>query len=237
MSNSPQSTSSSSSRSISYSTNLQGLIDIQTKLNTQPAVQMPEMEGMFHRVQDFTLSHANLMTQFVNEYMVAHIEFPRAKDIDELMGNVSKEYKKMQVYSLGEDHFTSRELSPALRHFVNDSCRLLEPMLPILAAKFSDVRVTRSAGSYIEKLMVAGKNLPFDTQYLVELYEVWNDYKHRETTGLHVTPWKYESGEVISPQLALPRLNKPIQKLNNLDVDQFVYGVDAKILQFLNFLI
>ena len=231
------STSTAGITSVSYSTNLQGLIDIQTKLNTPPAVQMPEMEGMFHRVQDFTLSHANLMTQFVNEYMVANVEFPRAKDIDELMGNVSKEYKKMQVYSLGKDHFTSRELSPALRHFVNDSCRLLEPMLPLLAAKFPDVRVTRSIGSYIEKLVAADKNLPFDAQYLIELYEVWNDYKHRETTGLHTTAWKYETGKVISPQLELPRVNKPIQKLNNLDVDQFVYGVDAKILQFLNFLI
>ena len=234
---SSSSTLSSGSRSISYSTNLQGLIDIQTKLNTPPAVRMPEMEGMFHRVQDFTLSHANLMTQFVNEYMVANIEFPRAKDIDELMGNVSKEYKKMQVYSLGKDHFTSRELSPALRHFVNDACRLLEPMLPLLAAKFPDIDATRSVGSHIEKLVAAGKSLPFDAQYLIELYEVWNDYKHRETTGLHATAWKYEDGRVINPQLGLPRLNKSIQKLSNLDVDQFVYNVDAKILQFLNFLI
>ena len=231
------STSSSTSTSISYSTNLQGLMDIQRKLNTPPAIQMPELEGMFHRVQDFTLSHSNLMTQFVNEYMVAHVEFPRSKDADELMGNVSKEYKKMQVYSLGKDHFTSRELSPALRHFVNDSCRLLEPLLPLLAAKFPDAATTRSVGSYIEKLVTAGKSLPFDAQYLIELYEVWNDYKHRETTGLHATAWEFEFGKVISPQLALPRLNKQIKKLNNLDVDQFVYGVDTKILQFLNFLV
>lgn len=169
--------------------------------------------------------------------MVAHIEFPRSKDADELMGNMSKHYKKMEVYSLGKDHFTSRELAPALRHFVNDSCRLTEPTLPLLAAKFPDVKRTQSLGSYVEKLIRAGKSLPFDTKFFIELYEVWNDYKHRETTGLHATPWKYELGKVIDPQLALPKLNRPIQKLNNLEIDQFVYNVDAKILQFLNFLI
>lgn len=232
------STSTTSSRSISYSTNLQGLVDIQSKLNTPPAAQMPEFEGMFHRVQDFTLSHANLMTQFVDEYMVAHIEFPRSKDADELMNNVSKQYKKMQVHSLGKDHFTSRELSPALRHFVNDSCRLLEPTLPLLIAMYPGPRITRSVGSYIENLVAANNSsLPFDTQFIIELYEVWNDYKHRETTGLHATSWRYDKGKVILPQLGLPKLNKPIQKLNNLNVDQFVYDVDARILHLLNCLI
>lgn len=225
------------STSISYSTNLQGLIDIQTKLNTTPAVQMPELEGMFHRVQDFTLSHANLMTQFVNEYMIAHVEFPRSKDTDELMSNVSKEHKKMQVHSLGKDHFTSRELSPALRHFVNDSCRLLEPTLPLLTAKFPDVSTTRSIGSYIEKLITANKSLPFDSQFIIELYEVWNDYKHRETTGFHATSWRYEKNKVTSPQLGLPKLNKPINKLKDLDVDKFVHHVDVVILSYVDFVI
>lgn len=224
-------------KSISYSTNLQGLVDIQTKLNGLPAREMTELGGMFHRVQDFTLSHANLMIQFVNEYMIAHIEFPRSKDADELMSNVSKEYKKMQVYSLGKDHFASRELSPALRHFVNDSCRLLEPMLPLLAARFPDVKATRSVSSYIEMLVMADKSISFDAQYLIELYEVWNDYKHRETTGLHATAWKYQSGKVIIPQLALPKLNKPIQKLKCIDVDRFVYDTDSNILHFLNFIL
>ncbi len=187
---------------------------------------------MFHRVQDFTLSHASLMTQFVDEYMLAHIEFPKAKDADELMNAMSKHYKKMQVYSLGKDEFTSRELSPALRHFVNDSCRLLEPMLPLLSVKFSDVIATQSLGSYVEKLVTAGKSLAFDSQFIIELYELWNDYKHRETTGLHATAWKYESGKVVNPQLALPKLKKTIVKLKNIDVDSFVYMVDAKILEF-----
>ena len=76
---------------------------------------MPELEGIFHRVQDFTLSHANLMTQFVNEYMIARIELPRSKDKDAdcLMSNVSKriaEERTIEIYSLGKDHFTSREL-------------------------------------------------------------------------------------------------------------------------------
>ena len=221
-----------SNTTISYSTNLQGLVDLQTTLNTPPAIQVPELDGMFHRVQDFTLSHANLMTQFVDEYMIAHTEFPRSKDTDTLMSNVSKHYEKMQVHSLGKDHFMSRELSPALRHFVNDSCRLLEPTLPLLAKKYSDVTATRSLGSYIEKLLTAGKTLAFDGQFIVELYELWNDYKHRETTGLHASPWKYEAGKVVNPKLALPKLTKPIQKLKDIDVDNFVYGVDSKILEF-----
>jgi hypothetical protein len=224
------------SNTVSFSIDLQSLRDIQTKLNSGPAVFMPELDGMLHRVQDFSMSHGNLLEQFRDEFLIASIEFPKSKDTDTLMSNVSK-HKEMRVYSLGSNHFTSWELAPALRHFINDSCRLLEPMTPLLAAKFQDVKPTRSLNSYIDRLILANKSLGFDSQFITELYEVWNDYKHRETRGLQTTPWKYESGAVINAKPIFPHLKKPTPKLENLDIDQLVYRTDNKILDFLNYLI
>jgi len=195
---------------------------------------MKELEGMFYRVQDFSQSYATLNEQFFLEFRVAQATFPKSNGADELHSNLANE---LRLHSSGANHFTTYALSPAVRHFVNDSCRLLEPLTPVLALKYPNIvpRATESLNSYIEKLIASGQPLPFDAQFVIELYEVWNDYKHRGTNGLHASPWSYDSQEVIKPKLSLPKLKVAPIKLSDIEIDELTRLVTEKILELLDF--
>lgn len=221
---------------IGYTIDLSALRDIQTKLYTPPVINHAKLDGIFYKGQDFTQSHAQLNEVFFNEYKEANEVFPKSCTADELHSNLSS---KIRVHSSGKDHFTTFNLSPSLRHFINDTCRLLEPFTPLLADTFSNVTLgrTEALSSYITKLLSNGKTLNFDTDYILELYEVWNDYKHRGTKGVHATAWRFEGNKVIKPTLGLPILSKPIRKLKGLEVDEFQNKTSAAVLEFLNFVI
>ncbi len=212
------------------------LIDIQSKIYRPPLLTHNKLDGIFYRGQDFTQSHAQLNETFFNEYRVANVAFPKSKSADELHGNVANEF---QIHSSGLDHFTTVNLSPALRHFINDSCRLLEPFTAVLAEMYNDVVLgrTESLNSYARKLQAANKPLKFDVDFILELYEVWNDYKHRGTAGVYATPWKYESGKIVKPKVGLPALTIPIKKLIDMDVDEFQNQASLKMLGLLDFVI
>lgn len=212
-------------------------MEVQTKLNTLPAAQLDRLEGMFYRVQDFTESHANLNQLFSDEYRVALDILPKSKTADELHSNIAK--LKIRPWTTGKNHFTTYNMAPTLRHFLNDSCRLIEPTKHLLFSKFSDIGARRneSVDTYVKKLVEADKTLVFDADYIIQLYELWNDYKHRRTQGLHTTAWKFESSKIVKPALALPPLNIEVTKLNNLEVDKFVNLTTEKILEYLNFII
>lgn len=223
--------------SFSYSIDLQGLRDVQTKINTPPVAVLPELDGMFYRGQDFTQSHANLNEQFFAEYRAANAVLPKAKDADEVHGSIPS---VIRISSSGKDHFTTFSLSPALRHFVNDSCRLLEPFTPLLASKYPEIKLRRRQNfdSYIKDLLNAGNNPSFDSNFIIELYEIWNDYKHRQTRGLQVSPWKYEEGKVIKAKLQTPsELDIHLPILKDMEIDEFVNQTTRKILDVLNFVI
>lgn len=210
------------------------LMDIQSKLYASPLLTHDKLDGIFYRGQDFTQSHAQLNETFFEEHRVASDAFPKSKNADELHGNVANEF---QIHSSGQDHFTTVNLSPALRHFINDSCRLLEPFATVLAEIYTDVALGRreAFNSYIKRLRAANKQLNFDVDFILELYEVWNDYKHRGTVGVHATPWKYNSGKVIKSKLGLPALEITIAKLADIDVDDFQNQTSVKILELLDF--
>lgn len=190
---------------------------------------------MFHRGQDFTQSHAQLNVIFAKEFKEATVIFPKSDTAEKLHGNL---VINLDVYSSGKNHFTTNDLSPALRHFINDTCRLLEPLSLVLAEKYPDVVPgrTESLNSYLKKLQDSSKTLGFDVDFIIELYEVWNDYKHRNTKGAYATPWKYENGIVVKPQLELPPLNITTVKLDSLNIDTFQNETSKKVLELLNFI-
>ena len=221
--------------SFSYSISLQDLNDLKIKLNTPPATGLVELQGTFWRVEDFSQSHAQLNKQFHEELKVAHFEFPKAKSADDLHGALSKH--DIQTSISGRDFFSTRLLAPALRHFINDSCRLLEPMVPLLAIKHPSVasRPNDSLNRYISRLVSANERFNFDHEYILDLYELWYDYKHRNTTGLHSTHWQYKNDKIIKAKLSPPRnLRTPLAKIVNVNIDDFVSATTKKILVFVN---
>jgi hypothetical protein len=205
-------------------------------LGTPPASRHEALDGIFFRVQDFSQSYAQLTTQFVEEYSTAWSVFPTSKSVDELHSAVSS---RLRPYSTGKNHFTTYDLSPLLRHYVNDSCRLLEPTTSLLKAKFPDIpsHNNESLGAFLQKVVDANTSLNFNAQLIIELYEVWNDYKHRSTKGLHATGWSYETNIIKKPELALPALNVNISELKNIEVDEFFKKLNKVFLDYLNFVI
>lgn len=209
------------------------LVDIQTKLRTAPIANHPHLDGIFYRGQDFSRAHAHLNETFFNEFRQAGIAFPESKNADELHSALAG---PIEVYSSGKDHFTTRNLSPALRHFINDSCRLLEPFTVLFGQEFRDVQLGKheSLNSYLKKLQTHNKVLSFDADFILDLYEVWNDYKHRSTSGVHVTAWRYANNKILKPTLILPT-GLPVSGLRGIEVDEFQNQTSSKILDLLNF--
>jgi len=222
--------------SFSYSVDRSYLIYIQTKLNTPPATDYEELDGMFYRTQDFSESYGRLTSEFVNEYSVAWNILPRAKSIDELHGYIAE---KLRPHSTGKNHFATYTLSPSLRHYLNDACRLLEPTAPLLKAKFPgiDTYDNESVGPFLYKVMKAGIQPTFNAQFIYELYEAWNDYKHRNTTGLNVTSWVYKNNIIIRPLLALPKTKIEFVELKDMPVDDFFINLNKVFRDYLDFVI
>lgn len=212
------------------------LRSIETKLLTAPIITHPRLEGVFYRAQDFTRSYGQLSRVLMDEEKAAQAEFPISHTQDELHGNLAKH--EIRLHSSGENHFTTYDLSPVLRHFINDSCRILEPLVVILAEKNPDHKLgnRQSLDSYITRLGEKDIKLDFDTDFIVELYEIWNDYKHRTTKGVLAGGWQYEKGEIIKPKIILPKINVSNSQLNNIEVEKFQEVVCIKVLEFLNYL-
>lgn len=217
--------------SFGYTIDLTHLRNLQAYLNSPEVVSQVGLDGLFWRVEDFSQSHAQLNMLFHDELKVAHDAFPRSNTADELHSNVAS---RIRLNSSGVNSFNSYALSPAVRHFINDSCRLLEPFTVLLASKQPTVSLRRneSLSTYVEKLKTADVDLNFNDVYLLELYEVWNDYKHRNTRGTHTTSWKFESNQVSKPILRTPQLNRPLIELRDIEVDSFVNKTTEVILDF-----
>jgi hypothetical protein len=208
------------------------LIDIKTLINTPPLVKMEELEGMFWRGEDFSQSYANLTQQYMDEFKLANEAFPKSKDVHELHGHVAG---NTRPNTTGDNHFTTYSLSPLIRHFLNDICRLLEPTTPQFVRKHAGLKFSKSKslGSYVSEVQKSGKTLSFDAQFIVELYELWNDYKHRSTKGLHATAWKYEDKTVVEPKLGLPSSGFDFKKLATPTVFEFVQQTNTVVLEYL----
>lgn len=212
-------------------------VRIQTIVNTPSADNAVEKPNSgFSRVQDYSQSYSELINLLVEEEKIAEESLPKAKTTDELHDMVTA---KLRPHTTGKDHFSTWYASPALRHFLNDSCRLLEPHTPLFVGKFSGVKFSnqKSLGLCISDLLKQKHQVnDLDLSALSEIYEVWNDYKHRDTNGLSAGSWTLREGIVHRPKLNLPTsLKITYIELKDLDIFEFIEKVNRTILGFLHF--
>lgn len=222
------------SQEFSYSTNHQALGDIKTLINTPPLINILELDGMFWRCEDFSQSYANLTQQYMVELKLANTAFPNSKNTNELHSHVANSTRPNIT---GDNHFTTYILSPYLRHFLNDTCRLLEPTTSHFVRKHPELKFfkTKSLNLYISDLHKNQTLFPFDSLFVAELYKLWNDYKHRTTKGLSATPWRYVNQQVVEPSLELSEIDGEFNGLNNLTIAKFVQKTNETILAYLKY--
>lgn len=198
--------------------NYQPLNDIASKLNGANKHPVGGLNGMFFRRQDFESSARQLMQQLGSERMLALKFADRGYD----GSNFEKAAKEdgIRTYmrtngSSGDSSFSSYDLSPALRHFVNDYCRVLEPLVKLLAKKTSVSAENErkpdeimSFNRYLKKLDRENEETPLDHDFFIKIYdEIWNDYKHAESSGVQASGWSSD-GETITlePRLCSSKL-------------------------------
>ena len=202
----------------SYST----LNEITSKLNGANKHPAVNLKGMFFRAQDFESSTKQLMQCLQSERILA-LRFAEKGYVGD---NFKKEAQKGGVRlhmhtrstnDIGYSSFDTYDLSPALRHFLNDYCRILEPLVKLLAQKHTNIPAQNprrrselvSFNSYLKMLDIASIRTPLDYDYFVSLYgELWNDYKHAESSGVQAGGWSSNGGLITSePQLYSDKLN------------------------------
>lgn len=175
--------------------------------NKHPAI---ELKGIFFRREDFESSTKQLMGQLHVEHLLALKFANRGYGTDDFKKEAEKSHIRLHMHSAnsnGVSGFDTYDLSPALRHFLNDYCRMLEPIVKLLARKHSGISAQNprrpteliSFNSYIKKLDGAGIRMPFDYAYFISLYdELWNDYKHAESSGVQAGGWLSDGEHLVS---------------------------------------
>lgn len=197
-------------KSFSVVTSFSTLNEITSKLNGANKHPAVDLNGMFFRTQDFESSTKQLMQQLHSERLLALRFAEKSYAGDEFTKEAQKGSVRLHTYSLGSDgnsSFSTYDLSPKLRHFLNDYCRILEPLVKLLAKKHVQISPQNprrhselmSFNSYVKKLEVTGASTPLDYEYFINLYdELWNDYKHAESAGVQAGGWSSNSRLITS---------------------------------------
>lgn len=206
-------------KSFSIVTDYRVLNEITSKLNGAGGHKAGSLNGMFFRRQDLESSTKQLMRQLHAEHMIALRYADKGYGNDDFSKAADKEGVRPYTRTVGSDgrsSFSTYDLGPALRHFLNDYCRVLEPLVKILALKHMGVSAqnpqrpteTISFNAYIKKLDRNNETTTLDHEYFIKLYdELWNDYKHAESAGAQATGWSSNGEEITSePRLHSARL-------------------------------
>lgn len=193
---------------------------ITNKLNGAGQHKAGALSGMFFRRQDSESSTKQVMGHLYNERFLA-LNFAE-------MGYSSQEFnseaEKMNIRpymrtgdSTGNSGYSTYDLSPSVRHFINDYCRILEPLVKLLEQKHPTVSAANSYvsgqrvsfNSYLKRLRRSNVATPLDYDFFVSMYdELWNDYKHAESAGVQAGGWSSDgSGTISDPALYSPVLN------------------------------
>lgn len=187
-------------------TNYGFLVEITNKLNGANQHPAGSLDGMFFRRQDFEFSAIELMQKLSAEYIVATTFAKDGYNKDDFLQALKK--SKIRSHMHTNSSFDTYDLSPALRHFLNDYCRILEPLVKLVQLKHPSVSAqnTRRDGemipfnSYIKSLDRARITTTFDHTFFIKIYdELWNDYKHAESSGVQASGWS-TNGEAITSE-------------------------------------
>jgi hypothetical protein len=197
-------------KSFSVVTSYRVLNEITGKLNGANKHSAGSLNGMFFRRQDFESSTQQLMRQLHAERIPALSFVERGFGDDDFRDRAKKDGVRIHSRTKGDSgnsSFDTYDLSPSLRHFLNDYCRILEPLTKLLAQKHTSVSAqnTRkpteimSFNSYIKQLDKNSIKTPLDHDYFIKLYdELWNDYKHAESSGVQASGWSSDDKTITS---------------------------------------
>jgi hypothetical protein len=185
-----------------YYLNLEPLVRLVGRLNGADGHKSVNIRGMFFRVQDFETSSRRLLRQLYAEGFAANKHLGKGYEALELAEKLKDDGIRLKTYT--SISFDTYDLSPMLRHFINDACRVLEPMVKLLSHKYpavpSKVGNNRflSFNTYLKHLENRGINTGLANRYFYALYyELWNDYKHAESTGIHAGNWCITNQKLI----------------------------------------
>jgi len=206
-------------KSFSVVTSYSTLNEITSKLNGANKHPAVDLKGMFFRTQDFESSTKQLMQHLHIERILALKYAEKGYDGDDFKEETQKSNVRIHMRfgnSAGNSSFDTYDLSPALRHFLNDYCRILEPLVKLLAQKHVNVSARNhrrpseliSFNRYIKKLDTSGTKTMLDHDYFMNLYdELWNDYKHAESSGVQASGWANDGKFITSePKLYSSKL-------------------------------
>lgn len=222
--------------SISVQNHLGLLLDVISKLrgvNKHPA---HKIFGMFFRSGDLESSYHHVSSAFTAEAGLALEYIGKNFESEKFREDASKRHVALSSYHSGKGwdqagdtmiSFDSRELSPLLRHYINDYCRVLEPLVSLMAEKHPDVDAYDrskvhfiSFNSYVKRLEKRNMLLPFDSQFIKSFYdELWNDYKHSSSPGPKASGWTINSSTIVSSPRVISHNNKYFQ---DMKVEEFL---------------
>ncbi len=197
-------------KTISVSTSYKVLNEVTSKLNGANKHPTLTLKGMFIRRQDFESSTKQVMQELSKERLLALKLLQRTYDNDTFRNEAEKCGVRLHSHSMsntGNRGFDTYDLSPAVRHFLNDYCRVLEPLVKLLAQKHPSVSAqntrkpteTVSFNAYLKRLDTHGISTPLDHTYFIKMYdELWNDYKHAESSGVQAGAWVCDSETILS---------------------------------------
>lgn len=196
--------------SFSVTTDYQTLNEITNRLNGASSHPAGSLRGMFFRREDFESSAKQLMEQLSKERILALVFAEKGYGGDDFAKEAEKSGVKMHMRSrgsTGDSSFDTYGLSPALRHFINDYCRILEPLVKLLAQKHTNISARNrrrpseliSLNTYLKILNEESIVMPFDQDHFIKLYEeIWNDYKHAESSGVQASGWLSDGRSIKS---------------------------------------
>lgn len=197
-------------KSFSVVTSFSTLNEITSKLNGANQHPAVSLNGIFFRREDFESSTKQLMKQLGSERLLALKFAEKGYSGDEFKSEAQQDGVRLHMHSANSigSGFDTYDLSPALRHFLNDYCRILEPVVKLLAQKHANVSAQNlrrpseliSFNSYLKRLYSENISTPLDYDYFINLYdELWNDYKHAESAGVQAGGWSSD-GKLITSE-------------------------------------
>lgn len=216
-----------------YSIDLHAINDVVSALN---GVELHKLgmipEGFFFRLRDFETSYKRLVRVYYQEFSVALRLLNKGYSAQKL--NDSLKSEGVSIDSNTDSGFQSYELGSLLRHFLNDTCRILEPLTQSLASRFPTVSAVSSRGNvdsfnaYISKLERAGVTSGLNDEYFLALYhELWNDYKHASSSGIQATSWSFQDGNITKSMLSGSRL----KYFKGMAIDDFMNQTLQELMQ------
>lgn len=206
---------------VTYGYNLSLLNTVTSKLNGANQHPAHRRTGMWTRREDFESSVTALARQLSAEHKLAS-DFASDGFNNDQFRNEART-SNLRVHTItgnaikndttfeSESSFSTRDLSPKLRHFINDYCRVLELLSEMLAEKVWSNNIPqraylkkgtriRSFNEVIGIITDATTLTSIDGGFFSDFYDhLWNDYKHdRGTVDISASGWASNNTELTS---------------------------------------